>query len=133
MTFNFDPENFEKLAFECIKINDEVNIRTAVSRYYYSWFLRIRNWLLDQGFDEIKVKTENVHYLVTKILKDNYDKVGSELSASLIILRKIRNTADYDTHRSINGKTKKLQYEKQIYNTTLKNIKKRYIKLISEH
>ena len=132
MTHKFDPRSFEGVAASCMNVNDEQNVRTAVGRYYYSWFLRIRNWLIQDGYTELTKKDRSIHFMVTEILIDNFDKLGSLLAASLITLKRIRNSADYETDRNIVGKSSK-QYDKLVYNRTLIDINKRYTRFISQN
>ena len=99
---DFNPEDFYKIAENIYnKLNTstipykEAWIRTAISRLYYSIFLYLRNMI---GYK--KYHKRDIHQIVSEILIDKgglFTKIGYKLSE----IREIRNTADYDTDKTV--------------------------------
>jgi uncharacterized protein (UPF0332 family) len=96
---SFEWEDFKTLAFElCDRSDDEASQRTAISRFYYAAFCRLRDYIILTDKHEFK-KDSNIHTEVIKYLINEhryiaeYGKIGRKLRR----LRKNRNIADYES------------------------------------
>ena len=109
MTFNI--EEFKEIAdkisnFESLP--NEGKYRTAMGRYYYYTFLKIRDMILEiDEREEIRdyFKTGKAHLLVRVYLSKLSDIIDLDIlkhvSLDLYNLHKIRKLADYDTDRTV--------------------------------
>ncbi len=103
------PEKFFDIANKIIQnFEDEAAYRTAISRYYYAAFLKIRIIFIGR-LNEIKSKniglynfihdneSRNPHrfFILLISLKNKF------LAELLYSLRTLRNISDYDLHKSI--------------------------------
>jgi uncharacterized protein (UPF0332 family) len=73
--------------------NDQAKLRTAISRAYYSAFIKARN---QSTFSTLK--GPETHKKVMDFYKENQDPSAYTIGNNLDSLRKIRNNADYDSH-----------------------------------
>jgi uncharacterized protein (UPF0332 family) len=89
----FEPAEFLKLARQLVDASDatEAQLRTAVSRSYYSAFLLARERLVARG-DLRPTATGADHRHVIRTLQRDPSRLGRRLD----LLRDQRNRADYD-------------------------------------
>ena len=98
----FDWSEYLNLANELIKIDiDEAKQRSSISRAYYAAFCMARNYLRDNLGDPKllkRVSDINFHQYVAEEFKeiDRKNKKMTEIGRDLILLRTLRNKADYD-------------------------------------
>jgi len=71
-------------------------LRSAISRAYYAAFLLARNQLRDQEGDKAISKLSQVHIYVTDKFSGGSNQVRRNIGWKLYLLRKLRNSADYD-------------------------------------
>ena len=94
---DFNWANFQTIADELAKRDDETAIRSAISRYYYAVFGSARLYLIDyKNRQSLANKTSNVHRDVKNILEYSPDETESEIGENLNKMRKLRNDTDYD-------------------------------------
>ena len=112
---NFNWANFQTIADELAKRDDETAIRSAISRYYYAVFGSARLYLIDyKNRQSLANKTSNVHRDVKNILEYSPDETESEIGENLNKMRKLRNDADYDWKK-----------DKRYFKKEIKGIKKK--------
>jgi uncharacterized protein (UPF0332 family) len=98
----FDWSEYFNLAKELAETSKEAELRSAVSRAYYSAFCLARNYLRDiqQGprFSRNKTYDINVHQYVADEFVHHQSKSQTmiEIGKDLSRLRKMRNKADYE-------------------------------------
>jgi len=102
----FDPIDFLKLA-EKLLTHDEAKIRTVISRSYYASFLYVRE-VASLG----ELKMPRVHREVIRFLYGRNPLAANTLH----LLRRLRNSADYDLKRAFSISEAKLSinYAKKI-------------------
>lgn len=86
---NFNWSNFQTIADELAKRDDETAIRSAISRYYYAVFGYARLYLIDYKNRQSLADVKN-------ILEYSPVETESEIGENLNEMRKLRNDADYD-------------------------------------
>ena len=107
----FNVEEFKEIADKISNLKslpNEGKYRTAIGRYYYYTFLKIRDMILEiDEREEIRdyFKTGKAHILVRVYLSKlgcimNLD-ILKDVSLDLYNLHKIRKLADYDTDRTV--------------------------------
>ncbi|ADC69832.1 hypothetical protein MFS40622_1153 [Methanocaldococcus sp. FS406-22] len=109
MTFNV--EEFKEIADKIPNFKslpNEGRYRTAIGRYYYYTFLKIRDIILEvDEREEIRdyFKTGKSHHLVRVYLSKLGDILNldilKEISSDLYNLHRIRKLADYNTDRTV--------------------------------
>jgi uncharacterized protein (UPF0332 family) len=98
----FDWSEYFNLAKELAETSKEAELRSAVSRAYYSAFCLARNYLRDiqQGPKLWRQKTYeiNAHQYVAEkfIYNQSKSQIMIEIGKDLTRLRKMRNKADYE-------------------------------------
>ena len=98
----FDWSEYFNLAKELAETSKEAELRSAVSRAYYSAFCLARNYLRDIQQDprlsRNKTYDINVHEYVAKEFIHNQSRSQPmiEIGKDLTRLRKMRNKADYE-------------------------------------
>ena len=98
----FDWSEYFYLAKELAETSEEAELRSAVSRAYYSAFCLARNYLRDTEQDPQlspnKTYDGNVHQYVAEQFIHHQSKSQTmiEIGKDLIRLRKMRNKADYE-------------------------------------
>jgi len=72
-------------------LDSEASLRSQTSRLYYAVYLEARSWCEEHlGYGRIRSARE--HAGIPSLLRD----VDAEVAASLVFMRDLRNTADYD-------------------------------------
>ncbi len=98
----FDWSEYFYLAKELAETSEEAELRSAVSRAYYSAFCLARNYLRDIQLDPRlswhKTYDINAHQYVAEKFIYNQSKSQTmiEIGQNLNRLRKMRNKADYE-------------------------------------
>ncbi len=98
----FDWSEYFYLAKELAETSEEAELRSAVSRAYYSAFCLARNYLRDIQLDSRlswhKTYDINAHQYVAEKFIYNQSKSQTmiEIGQNLNRLRKMRNKADYE-------------------------------------
>ena len=98
----FDWSEYFNLAKELAETSEEAELRSAVSRAYYSAFCLARNYLRDIPQDPRLSRNQtydiNAHQYVAEKFIYNQSKSQTmiEIGKDLNRLRKMRNKADYD-------------------------------------
>ena len=98
----FDWSEYFNLAKELAETSKEAELRSAVSRAYYSAFCLARNYLRDIQQDpklwRQKTYDINAHQYVAEKFSYNQSKsqIMIEIGKDLSRLRKMRNKADYE-------------------------------------
>ena len=92
----FDFARFFDVAENLVVNGDEANIRSGISRYYYSGFGSVRNYLI-----EVMNETEfregfKIHKRVIDRLILSQDNTEVSIGEKLSDLKELRNDADYD-------------------------------------
>jgi len=109
MTFNV--EEFKEIADKILNLetlSEEGKYRTAIGRYYYYTFLKIRDIILKidkrEGIHDY-FKTGKAHLLVRVYLSKLGDVLNldilKDVSFDLYNLHKLRKLADYNTDRTV--------------------------------
>ncbi|MEM0140305.1 MAG: HEPN domain-containing protein [Ferroplasma sp.] len=91
------PEEFLDLAKNIVNANsNQAQIRTSISRIYYSVFLESRELFISMGAKFSK--SANVHKEVEDLIKNSGCNGNDAYKESNLLfnLRKMRNEADYD-------------------------------------
>lgn len=107
MNAPFDWSHYLDLALELASCRSddalvEARQRCAVSRAYYSVFIRARNHL--QRKDGIRVPSRNTHEFVVNQYRAGASQQRQEIADYLNELRKYRTLADYEDHAPNLGK-----------------------------
>lgn len=116
----FDWIEYYKLAVSYKKEKDAVKLRTGIGRFYYSSFLKSRDYILENNkfIDEsskkiMQSKSGRVHRETRLTFKNhpqlNSNNTGGKIAKRLNILRKYRNMVDYDCE---NPKNLQLAYNR---------------------
>ncbi len=98
----FDWSEYFNLAKELAETSKEAELRSAVSRAYYSAFCLARNYLRDiQQYPKLwhnKTYDINAHQYVAEkfIYNQSKSQIMIEIGKDLSRLRKMRNKADYE-------------------------------------
>ena len=98
----FDWSEYFNLAKELAETSKEAELRSAVSRAYYSAFCLARNYLRDiQQYPRLwrnKTYDINAHQYVAEkfIYNQSKSQIMIEIGKDLSRLRKMRNKADYE-------------------------------------
>ena len=98
----FDWSEYFNLAKELAETSKEAELRSAVSRAYYSAFCLARNYLRDIQLDPRlswhKTYDINAHQYVAEefIYHQSKSQIMIEIGKDLSRLRKMRNKADYE-------------------------------------
>ena len=98
----FDWSEYFNLAKELAETSQEAELRSAVSRAYYSAFCLARNYLRDIQHDpklwRQKTYDINAHQYVAEkfIYNQSKSQIMIEIGKDLSRLRKMRNKADYE-------------------------------------
>jgi uncharacterized protein (UPF0332 family) len=98
----FDWSEYFNLAKELAETSKEAELRSAVSRAYYSAFCLARNYLRDIQQDpklwRKKTYDINAHQYVAEkfIYNQSKSQIMIEIGKDLSRLRKMRNKADYE-------------------------------------
>lgn len=98
----FDWSEYFYLAKELAETSEEAELRSAVSRAYYSAFCLARNYLRDiQQYPKLwRKKTYEINshkYVAEKfIYNQSKSQIMIEIGKDLSRLRKMRNKADYE-------------------------------------
>ena len=98
----FDWSEYFNLAKELAETSKEAELRSAVSRSYYSAFCLARNYLRDIQQDtklwRKKTYDINAHQYVAEkfIYNQSKSQIMIEIGKDLSRLRKMRNKADYE-------------------------------------
>ena len=99
---NLDWSEYFNLAKELAETSKEAELRSAVSRAYYSAFCLARNYLRDiQQYPRLwrnKTYEINAHKYVAEkfIYNQSKSQIMREIGKDLSRLRKMRNKADYE-------------------------------------
>lgn len=92
----FDFSDYYEVAEDLIKLDGEANIRSGISRYYYSGFGSARTYLVEV-MGEVKFRNgHEIHKQVCERLINSKDNTEASIGEKLDDLKKIRNNADYD-------------------------------------
>lgn len=89
---------------------DRAKLRTGINRFYYSSFLKSRDFILENKLfldrtskKIMNSKTGKVHEETRHILKKhqklNFTKKGEKIAKELDVLRNYRNIVDYDSDK----------------------------------
>lgn len=124
---DFDWHDYFKLAESYKSEEDIAKTRTGIGRFYYSSFLESRDYILNHELflnpynEEIMRSTScRIHhetrFTFKKHEKLNKNNIGARISQRLNVLRKYRNTVDYDSKNPKNLK--------HIYNRCCRKSKK---------
>jgi len=90
----FDWSDYLRLAKDLAENSSEAELRSAISRAYYSIFQQARKALESAGFPIERSSID--HKLVPETLKSRQDVNARQLGVHLERLRIDRNKADYD-------------------------------------
>lgn len=72
-------------------LDSEASQRSQTSRLYYAVYLEARAWCEDHlGY--VRIRSAREHVNIPGLLRN----VDAEVAASLVFMRDLRNTADYD-------------------------------------
>ncbi|MDI6792265.1 MAG: hypothetical protein QME81_05280 [bacterium] len=93
---SFDWTEYIRLSEELIQKEEEVYLRSAISRSYYGVFCIARNKLGYQRYSG-----RDVHGKIIDGYKNSADRIQEKIGKNLDELRKARNSADYDGDRKI--------------------------------
>jgi uncharacterized protein (UPF0332 family) len=77
----------------------EENLRTSISRYYYSVFCIARNYLKNRG-DQLP--NEKMHAYVRKIFIESSNNIENQIGTNLLKLWNKRRISDYEDDEVIN-------------------------------
>lgn len=97
---SFESVNYLHLAQELanmpptIPTTEEAKLRSAISRAYYSIFLKARDFLEENGFADIRHDGSD-HLTVKNTFKTHYDGKWKKIGFSLEALLQHRTEADY--------------------------------------
>lgn len=92
----FDFSRFFDVAENLIRKNDEANIRSGISRYYYSGFGLVRKYLIDE-MNETEFRSGfKIHKRIIERLISSQDNTEVSIGEKLSDLKELRNDADYD-------------------------------------
>ncbi len=72
-------------------LESEASVRSQTSRLYYAAYLEARSWC-EEYLGYIRIRAAREHTDIPKSLRD----VDPEVAVSLVFMRDLRNTADYD-------------------------------------
>jgi hypothetical protein len=89
----FDPSGFITLAEELFD-GSEAAQRTAISRLYYGYFLKAREYLGLQTIHDSRT-----HWLVVQRLRENAETIPA--GVALEVLRQLQNQSDYDIEENL--------------------------------
>lgn len=102
----------------------EAMLRSAISRAYYAAFLLARNYLRDQDGDKAISKLSQVHIYVADKFSSSKNQVRRNIGWKLYLLRKMRNSADYDDKlRNLANEARKAVAEAKLVVAALSNLK----------
>ena len=92
----FDFSSYYDVAEYLVKIDEEGNVRSGISRYYYSGFGFARYYLINVMHEYEFVSRHEIHQRVCERLMQSGDNTEASIGEKLEELRAIRNQADYD-------------------------------------
>ena len=124
----FDWYEFYKVADSFSNSDNPAELRSGISRFYYSAFCTCRDYIIKHRLwgndDELKQimnsKSSKVHEKTYEIFRDNphlnRNRIGRKISRILFELREKRNDADYNSdmynvkynYNFVKARTKKL-------------------------
>ena len=98
----FDFARFFDVAENLVRKGDEANVRSGISRYYYSGFGPVRKYLIEE-MNEIEFKRGfKIHKRIIDRLIFSKDNTEVSIGEKLIELKELRNNADYDWDLDLN-------------------------------
>ena len=104
----FDFSEYHDVGDYLALIKKEANIRSGISRYYYSGFGIARMYLIYDMNEYEFINRNDIHQRVCKRLMDSDDDTEASVGEKLDDLRQLRNEADYDWNLDWNYFLKKL-------------------------
>lgn len=104
----FDFSNYFDVGEYLVLINNEGNIRSGISRYYYSGFGYARLYLINTLNEYEFVSGYEIHRKVCERLMNSKNPTEASIGEKLNELRIIRNDADYDWNLGIDYFNRKL-------------------------
>ena len=98
----FDFQEFFASAKRLVEWGGEANVRSGISRYYYSALGSVRTYLVEiMGEDEF-LDGYKIHRRIYNRLIDSDDNTEVSIGEKLLDLKEIRNEADYDWKLDLN-------------------------------
>lgn len=92
----FDFSNYYDVGDYLANISEEAYIRSGISRYYYSGFCSVRNYLVETMGETEFNNGYNIHKRICDRLIDSEDDTEVSIGEKLGDLKELRNYADYD-------------------------------------
>jgi len=103
---SFDWTQYYQLSRELLgkpnsTATEEAKQRSAISRAYYAVFNLAAVYIRMVEGDDAIVDNKDAHYAVSSYFERQNNNVSTQIASNLIILRRLRNQADYrDTIRT---------------------------------
>ena len=98
----FDFSKYYDSADYLVKIPNEANVRSGISRYYYAGFCTVRNYLVETMNESEFVMGHNIHRRICDRLIGSQDDTEAFIGEKLSDLKELRNEADYDWRLDLN-------------------------------
>ncbi len=92
----FDFSHYYDVGDYLINIPSEANIRSGISRYYYSGLCCVRRYLVETMNETEFINGFNIHKRICDRLINSCDDTEASIGEKLIQLKELRNNADYD-------------------------------------
>lgn len=98
----FDFADFFDSAEKLVKLGGEANIRSGISRYYYSDLGSVRTYLVEIMGEHEFLNGNKIHKRIYNRLFDSNDNTEVSIGEKLLDLKELRNEADYDWNLELN-------------------------------
>lgn len=92
----FDFSSYYGTGDYLVKIPNESNIRSGISRYYYAGFCSARNYFVETMDETEFIDGFKIHKRICDRLIDSQNDTEASIGEKLNFLKELRNEADYD-------------------------------------
>ena len=98
----FDFQEFFVSAEKLVELGGEANVRSGISRYYYSDLGSVRIYLVEVMGENEFLDGHRIHKRIYNRLIESDDNTEVSIGEKLLDLKELRNDADYDWKLDLN-------------------------------